>query len=129
MRSRDGKLPSKLDALVRGTRPSEYVFPSRMGHPLEPPTIARQFQAILRRAGLAKFRLYDLRHTFATHLLAEGAPITYVAAQLVHAKPTTTLAFYAHWLPRGDKAYIDRLIAAREAAGDMLVTTESRVIQ
>src|SRR3989475_13079278 len=35
-----------------------------------------------RVAGLPRFRLYDLRHTFATHLLGQGAPITYVAAQL-----------------------------------------------
>jgi integrase len=48
-------------------------------------------------------------------LLAEGAPITYVSDQLGHAKPTTTLQFYARWLPRGDKAYIDRLTMAREA--------------
>jgi len=40
--------------------------------------------------------------TFATHMLALGAPITYVAAQLGHAKQTTTLADYAHWIPRGD---------------------------
>jgi hypothetical protein len=66
-------------------------------------------------AALPRFRLYDLRHTYATHLLAEGAPITYVAAQLGHAKPTTTLMYYAHCLPRGDKGYIDRLAAAREA--------------
>ena len=34
---------------------------------------------------------------------------TYVAAQLGHAKPTTTLAHYAHWIPRGDKGWVDRL--------------------
>ena len=38
-----------------------------------------------------------------------------MAAQLGHAKPTTTLAYYGHWLPRGDKGYIDRLAAARES--------------
>ena len=54
-------------------------------------------------------------YTFATHLLAGGAPITYVAAQLVHRKPTTTLLFYAHWIPGGDKSHIDRLAAARLA--------------
>jgi hypothetical protein len=36
-----------------------------------------------------------------------------VAAQLGHAKPTTTLAHYAHWLPRGDKTWIDHLAEAR----------------
>ncbi len=68
-----------------------------------------------RVAGLPRFRLYDLRHTFATHLLGQGAPITYVAAQLGHAKPTTTLAFYAHWIPWGDKRWINRLEALRAA--------------
>jgi hypothetical protein len=36
--------------------------------------------------------LYATRHIFAPHLLTMGAPITYVAAQLGHAKPTMTLA-------------------------------------
>jgi integrase len=72
---------------------------------------------VLRVAGLPRFRLYDLRHTFATHLLAQGAPITHAAAQLGHAKPTTTLTYYAHWLPSGDVGYIDRLEALRIASG------------
>jgi hypothetical protein len=45
----------------------------------------------------------------------DRAPITYVAAQLGHRKPTTTLMFYAHWIPGGDKSHIDRLAAARLA--------------
>src|SRR5438046_10764959 len=71
-------------------------------------------QVFVAAAGLPRHRLYDLRHTSATHLLADGAPITYVAAPLGHRKPTTTPAFYAHWIPRGDKTYIDRLAAARQ---------------
>src|SRR2546421_12887125 len=70
-------------------------------------------QVFVAAAGLPRHRLYDLRHTSATHLLADRAPITYVAAQLGHRKPTTTPAFYAHWIPRWDKTYIDRLAAAR----------------
>ena len=70
---------------------------------------------MLRAAGLPRHRLYDLRHTFATHLPAESAPITYAAAQLGHANPTTTLAHYAHWLLRGDKTWVDRLAARRAA--------------
>ena len=55
------------------------------------------------------------RHSFATHLLGQGAPITYVAAQLGQAKPTTTLTYYAHWIPSGDKRHIDRFEAIRQA--------------
>jgi hypothetical protein len=69
------------------------------------------------------FRLYDLRHSYASQLLAEGAPITYVAAQLGHARPTTTLAHYAHWIPRGDKGWVDKLAARRsEAAAEKFGT-------
>ena len=63
----------------------------------------------MKTAGLSGHRLYDLRHPFATTLLANGAPITYVAAQLGHSKSTTTLAWYAHWLPKNDRGYVDAL--------------------
>jgi hypothetical protein len=41
--------------------------------------------------------------------LAKGKPITYVAKQLGHEKPTTTLLWYAHWLPTSDKTHIDAI--------------------
>jgi integrase len=101
------------------TPPSEYVFPSRTGQPLDAKMISRRFRGLLRRAGLPHFRLYDLRHTLASQLLDQGVPFTVVAKQLGHAKPTTTLSFYSHWLPQDDTPYLDRLTAARQAAGDL----------
>jgi hypothetical protein len=38
-------------------------------------------------------------HTFASLLLQNGAPITYVSRQLGHKDPSITLRVYAHWLP------------------------------
>lgn len=111
----DLQVHAEADALAAGRDAGAWVFPSAAGAPLEAKAVARRFRALLARAGLPHFRLYDLRHTYATDLLAEGAPLTYVAAQLGHAKPTTTLAFYAHWLPRGDQKYIDALERARTA--------------
>jgi integrase len=108
-----------LTAKDRSARtPSEHVFPSRTRQPLNVKTIGRRFRALLRLARLPRFKLYDLRHTYATQLLQE-APLTFVAKQLGHRKPTTTLQFYAHWLPQDDTPYLDRLTAARQAAGDL----------
>src|SRR5206468_11667212 len=70
-------------------------------------TTHARLQARAQAAKLPNFRLHDLRHTFASLLLTKGAPITYVAAQLGHSKPTTTLHWYAHWLPTS-KAHVRR---------------------
>lgn len=62
----------------------------------------------VRRAGLPHFRLYDLRHTYASLLLAAGAPITYVSTQLGHANPTTTLRYYAKWIPTKGQRWVTK---------------------
>ena len=103
-----------------------WVFCSEAGTPLDLSNVTKAWRRVLKAAKLPGFRLYDLRHTFATELLAQGAPITYVAAQLGHTKPTTTLQWYAHWLPRGDKHWVDALDSAgAKARGDQLVTNRA----
>jgi hypothetical protein len=82
-----------------------------------------RLQARAQAAALPNFRLYDLRHTFATHQLAQGAPITYVDAQLGHSKPTTTLQWYAHWLPTARRAYVDALDAPGPVAESASAST------
>jgi hypothetical protein len=42
---------------------------------------------------------HDLRHTWASHMLARGADLAYVSAQLGHANPSITLRIYSHWVP------------------------------
>jgi hypothetical protein len=39
-----------------------------------------------------------------------------VARQLGHAKMTTTLLFYGHWPPKGDRLYVERMKKVRAAA-------------
>jgi len=85
------------------------VFCTEAGTPLDESRVRKNFAQALDHAKLEGFRVYDLRHTFASLLLAQGAPITYVAAQLGHARPTTTLQFYAHWIPNGTERFVDGL--------------------
>ena len=63
----------------------------------------------LGKAKLPAFRLYDLCHTFASLLLAASAPITYVSAQLGHVNPSTTLRYYARWIPTKRRRWVDLL--------------------
>jgi integrase len=99
--------------LAAGVEPSVWLFPEGRSL-LDAERAARRFRVSLGRAGLPRFRLYDLRHSFASHLLGAGAPINYVANQLGHSNPATTLRFYAH-LPTGDRAWSDKLEALRAA--------------
>ncbi len=60
---------------------------------------AKYFKRVLRKAGLRDIRFHDLRHTYASLLLAQGEPISYIASQLGHSNPRTTLEIYSHWIP------------------------------
>jgi hypothetical protein len=71
--------------------------------------VRRIFKTALKAAQLPEFRLYDLRHTYVSLLLAAGAPITYVSAQLGHATPSTTLRYYARWIPSHGQRWVDLL--------------------
>jgi integrase len=89
----------KGEALRRGWGEPQWLFPNEEGKPLDESRVRKLFRRTLKRAKLPAFRLYDLRHTFASLLLASLAPITYVSAQLGHANPATTLRYYARWIP------------------------------
>jgi integrase len=59
----------------------------------------RHFKPILKRAGLPPLRLYDLRHSCATLLLAGGEHPKVVQERLGHASITLTLDTYSHVVP------------------------------
>jgi len=96
-------------AKADGNEPPEWVFHNRRGQPLDDSRVRKHFQRLMRLSSISDHRVYDLRHTFATLLLSKGAPITYVASQLGHASPNTTLRWYAHWLPTDAARYVDFL--------------------
>lgn len=58
---------------------------------------------------MKKLDMHALRHTFASLLLSQGAPITEVSSYLGHADPQITLKVYSHWIPRTKTDSISRL--------------------
>jgi integrase len=98
----------------KGEAMPEMLFPNLCGKYLDNDNASRAFHRICGKAKIGRFRMYDLRHTFASLLLASGAPITYVSAQLGHTKPTTTLKYYARWLPKEGAKYVHLLDSVPE---------------
>ena len=58
----------------------------------------RRILPALNRAGIDKIRFHDLRHTYASLLLANGVPMKYVQHQLGHSSITMTMDLYTHLL-------------------------------
>jgi len=56
----------------------------------------------LRDAGLAGIKLHDLRHFYASGLIAAGCDVVTVQRSLGHAKATTTLNTYGHLWPTAE---------------------------
>lgn len=76
------------------------VFPNSNGNYQSADNLAkRRFLPALSRAGIDKIRFHDLRHTYASLLLANGAPMKYVQHQLGHSSITMTMDLYTHLLP------------------------------
>jgi len=77
----------------------DWVFASVTGTPLDEANVRKAFNRILDAAELDRRGPHQMRHTFASLLLQDGAPITYVSRQLGHKDASITLRVYAHWLP------------------------------
>lgn len=76
------------------------IFATTFGNPLQFQNIQRRFwKPLLKRLGLPDIRMYDLRHTCASLLLAHGENVKVVSDRLGHSKIQLTLDTYCHVLP------------------------------
>lgn len=83
------------------------VFPSprprRPGAVPHPDWISHQFTAMLKTAGLPHMRVHDLRHAFASSMLAKGIDHVRVARIMGHG-PEVLMRIYAHVSTPNDQA-------------------------
>lgn len=95
-----------------------FVFAGQGGEPLNLANLTvRHFKPLLTaHYRLPSIRLYDLRHTHASLLLAAGVPVHVVSARLGHASAKMTLDVYAHVLSGQDEDAVAK-VEAFERAG------------
>jgi integrase len=78
---------------------SGYVFTREDGTPWHPDRITKLFDGAVRKAGVPRIRLHDLRHTFATLLFAANEHPKTVQELLGHSTISVTLDTYTHARP------------------------------
>src|SRR5213078_929233 len=67
------------------------------------------FYRVLGKAGLRRVRIHDLRHSFASRLIANGESLAYVRDQMGHSSIQVTVDIYGHLVPGSNKQAVDRL--------------------
>lgn len=91
--------------LSEGHAGNAVVFPGKRGAYLRRGTFrTRVWQPLLKRLGIEHRGFHHVRHTYATLSLTNGVPLTTVSKILGHAKPSTTLDIYSHFLPSHQSA-------------------------
>jgi len=94
----------------------EWVFCNQKGGWLDASNVVnRHFHKCLEKAGLRRLRFHDLRHTYASLLLTDGAPIAYVSEQLGHSSIELTVKRYGHLTPGANRAFINNLPGRKSA--------------
>jgi integrase len=97
------------EALKTGRPMSEWVFPSEEGTALDAANLRKIFLSCLKKAGLRAIRFHDLRHTFASWLIANGESLAYVKEQMGHHSIQITVDTYGHLIPGANRQAVNRL--------------------
>lgn len=88
----------------------DLVFPNRDGKPEHPDNLRRRvFYPSLRRAGLRRIRFHDLRHNFASLLIAQNVNVKVISVLMGHSSIKVTLDVYGHLLPNATEEVAERL--------------------
>ena len=97
-----------------GDDPNRWLFPGRRDTdmPAHSATIARHWRILRDKVGI-EYRLHDLRHFYASGLVAAGCDVVTVQRALGHSSASITLATYGHLWPNAN----DR---TRKAADQLL---------
>ena len=86
---------------------TDYVCVTQMGDILRPAYVTQRFKDLLNKYGLRHIRFHDLRHTFASLLLAKDVPLINVSKFLGHSDLSTTANIYAHFDTESKQASAD----------------------
>jgi integrase len=113
-------------ALAAGAEAGTWLLRTPLDEQVGPWQIDRAIRAARVEAGMPEgFRFHDLRHYFASLLIAAGSDVKVVQARLRHASATTTLNTYTHLWPDTEESTRAAVGAAIAARADSLRTSRT----
>lgn len=86
-----------------GIMPTDRIFPFTKSY------LTHEMERIVKRTGVKKIRLHDLRHSHASLLINKGCSPLEVKERLGHEKIETTLNTYSHLYPDSQDKLVDML--------------------
>ena len=114
-------LAGLLSAHVQAYVVREHLFRNEWADQLAPRVLDRAFRnaraEVVKSHGIDEaFRFHDLRHYYASLLIASGADVKIVQARLRHKSAKTTLDTYGHLWPDSDdstRAAVESIVATK----------------
>lgn len=87
-----------------------YIFTQENGLPIHPDNVNRILKEVERNhPELPHLKRHIFRHSVASYLIYEGHDVVTVSKMLGHASISTTLNYYAHAMPKGQRELADSL--------------------
>jgi integrase len=101
----------ELEAMAKNVtlQPDAWVFLSPKGYRLDERNLETAWARCLKAAGIRQIRFHDLRHTFASLLIEQGAHPKYIQEQMGHSSIQVTMDTYGHLFPNRNRGLVDRL--------------------
>ena len=97
------------------------------GNPLDVDNFRRGvWPKLFAKAELRQVRIHDLRHSYASLLIAQGESLACIKDQMGHHSIRVTVDTYGHLVPGGNKAAVDRLDDAPDATSRNPAATATR---
>ncbi len=93
------------------------VFSSERGTLINPSNLRRDFLRWKEAAGVPQLGIHDLRHTYVTLAVENGADLLDVSKHVGHARPSITMDIYAHLRHQDHSRVADRV-------GDLFTAVE-----
>jgi integrase len=99
----------ELESMAQGENLEPWVFLSPGGKLWDERNLRRGWYRCLEKAEIRKVRFHDLRHSYVSLLIEQGAHPKYIQEQVGHSGIQVTMDTYGHLFPSQSRGWVEKL--------------------